>query len=180
MLKVIADARKIVSAKDVSDETLLAWIAQESSWRPEASAYGNTGARSTAVGLLQVLKSTYESPDMAAGRPSQLPKTWDEKALTDPVLNVAAGLHILQVKREQEKMRGGAPTVGAGLKGFRGDTQAANNEAYLASILAGEAAIKTYVAAQKGAPNKPAPSLQDLSPVQQAQLLGDLYRALGR
>jgi len=121
---------------DVDQNFLLAWTMKESNWDEAASAYASSAVRpkniSTAIGLLQITKSTYE--DYARRRPKsglfkKYGTEWDENALSTAKNNIVASLFLLQDKP-------GSSTTDK-LKNYYGKNQADNAD-YVRKILAGK------------------------------------------
>lgn len=78
---------------DFSEALALALAFRESSWNSSASAYGNTAAKSTAVGMCAITRGAYGNyKDRLKG----IGPSWDESILSDPTMNLAAAMLILQ------------------------------------------------------------------------------------
>ncbi len=126
----------------VTPTLLVAWIMKESSANPYASPYASSSARSTATGLLQITRTTYDDLVRRGRFPAQaiqaghLPARWDEPALCDPVTNLLAALFVLR-----EKRRGGK-SVEEGLRRYYGSGEAAAEARYARGVLAGEAYLR--------------------------------------
>ncbi len=88
----MTEARKLFDVPEVSDAMLIAWMMMETNIDPCA-----TPDTSSATGVLQVLESTWESPEMVRGRPKQIDGDF-ETVLRDPVKGIAAGLWVLSRK----------------------------------------------------------------------------------
>lgn len=87
-------ARQVHNSPKVTDALFLAWVMKESSWVSTASAYGWSSGKSTATGLTQITRSTWQLPGMQQGLPKTLQSGW-EKVTTDPALSLAAGMWAL-------------------------------------------------------------------------------------
>jgi hypothetical protein len=149
--KTIKDALKefndLGGKLGLDENLLLAWMMKESTWNTAASAYGSSAARSTATGLLQITKTTYNdyasrglfSDDYLKkygdpikndeGEITGYRVSWDEDQLTQGTANAVAGQFILQGKPGR--------TVADKLGNYYGSS-AAKNRAYANSILAGK------------------------------------------
>lgn len=93
--------RQLGGNVNIDDFTMLAWIAKESEGDPFASAYGNTGSKSSAVGLLQITKDAFNRHALAGSFPDKFlnrfpGKVWDERYLSSGSTNVVTGLFVLE------------------------------------------------------------------------------------
>jgi hypothetical protein len=165
--QVIADARKVVPAPEVSSELLVSWVMYESNWRRVSSPYGwsielGKGRISSAVGLLQMTATTYQSPEMVRNRPPGLPAAWGEAEFVNPATSIAAGMHVLL-----RKSPGG--TIKDKLVGYKGE----GGERYATDVLTGEKVVRDYLQkVQRG--------LDKLDAQQGREMLDQLRRAIGR
>jgi len=126
----------------VTPTLMVAWTIKESDRNPYASPYASTSARSTATGLLQITRTTYDDlvrrrrfPGAALAQ-GLLPEAWDEVALSDPVTNLLAALFVLK-----EKARG-REDVEAALGRYYGSTDPAANARYAGGVLRGDAYLR--------------------------------------
>lgn len=165
MVEVIRRATAIATCPGLTEPTVISWVMYESGWSPHASPYASTTGRSTAMGLGQVTRTTYGSPEMVRGRPAALPAEWSEEALSDPVIGLASAIHVLSVKR--------GSTLRDRLAAYHGSGDPAVDGEYADDILAGSAAIDAYLG-EVGVP------IDHLTPVQQRRLLDRLHAAIGR
>jgi Transglycosylase SLT domain len=149
----------------VTHTLLVAWSIKESSLNPFASPYASTSARSTATGLLQITRTTYDDLvrrrriPQAAIEAGALPASWDEPALSDPTTNLLAAVFVL---REKAQRGGGLP---AALGRYYGSNDAAANARYAQGVQAGEAYLREQLGAEE------IPSRLRLSEREQSALL---------
>lgn len=136
--KAIADlikrARAIYDLPAVDDATLIAWFMKESNWSPSKSPYGYMSGESSAQGISQITRSTWEDL-LARGRvPTELNKDW-ETITSDSALSIAAGLFILK-----EKM--GDKSLAKGLENYKGGDNKDDNRRYAELILSGASHLR--------------------------------------
>lgn len=126
----------------VTPTLLVAWTIKESDRNPYASPYASTSARSTATGLLQITRTTYDDLARRGRLPARaledgtLPRRWDERALTDPAANLLAALLVLR-----EKARRGGELADA-LARYYGSADKAACARYARGVLAGDAYLR--------------------------------------
>ena len=150
--KTIKDALKEFSdlggKLGLDENLLLAWMMKESTWNEAASAYGSSAARSTATGLLQITKTTYNDYARRGllskaylkkyGEPIKNAKgeiigyrvSWNEDQLTQGATNAVTGQFILQGKPGR--------SIADKLGNYYGSRSAAKNRAYADSIMKGK------------------------------------------
>ena len=127
------------------DNLLLAWAMKESAWNACASAYGSTRGKSTAVGLLMITRTTYDrfAQKGLLGKKlvARCDTRWDERLLSDPVLNMTAALFILQ--------NGPGGTLKEKLGYYYNPGNPAAGKRYAEKVLAGKAFLDRAVSGKK-------------------------------
>jgi hypothetical protein len=178
VVKAVKDALKhfqdLGGTMNLDVNMLIAWAMKESDWNPYASAYGSTAsvatARkpiSTAIGILQLTRETYEGYAnqglLGKAYTKQYGATWDEAVLSNPTASMAASLFILQ--------NGPGTTLAQKLSKYRDPSNPMVGDPYARSVFSGKTFLDEFL-------KKTGKSMDQLSDDECRQLIQGLKKSV--